>query len=117
MRSTRPIVRSQREQAARRPGRQELINKYDSFEANPQFWQSISPISFVKDISGPIQLQHRTADDEVPLLFSQKLDEALKNSNKPVELFTYEGDNHNLSNNLSTALQRSVDFFDDILKE
>ncbi|HUV42713.1 MAG TPA: alpha/beta fold hydrolase [Patescibacteria group bacterium] len=112
-----PWVPSQREQAERRPGRQELIDKYGNFEENPQFWQSISPISFVKDISGPIQLQHGTADDEVPLLFSQRLDEALRNAGKPVELYTYEGDNHNLSNNLDTALQRSVDFFDKALKD
>lgn len=112
----RPFTFSQREQAARRPGRQELIDKYGSFEANPQFWQSISPIAFVKDISGPIQLQHGTVDEEVPLLFSQKLDEALKNAGKTVEFFTYEGDNHNLSNNLDLALQRSVEFFDRHLK-
>jgi len=112
----RPFIPSQREQVSRRPGRQELVDKYGSFKANPQFWQSISPISFVKDISGPIQLQHGTLDEEVPLLFSQKLDEALRNSGKPVELYTYEGDNHNLSNNLDMALQRSVDFFDKYLK-
>lgn len=112
----RPFVPSQREQASGRPNRQELINKYGSFEANPVFWQSISPISFVKDISGPIQLQHGTADEEVPLLFSQKLDTALKNAGKKVEFYTYEGDNHNLSNNLTLALQRSVAFFDKYLK-
>lgn len=112
----RPWVPSQREQAARRPGRQQLVDKYGSFEANPQFWQSISPISFVKDISGPVQLQHGTADEEVPLLFSQKLDEAMKNAGKIVEFYTYKEDNHNLSNNLDTALQRSVEFFDKYLK-
>lgn len=112
----RPFVPSQREQVSRRPGRQELINTYGDFKSNPQFWLSISPISFVKDISGPIQLQHGSADEEVPLLFSQKLDEALKNAGKPVEFYTYEGDNHNLSVNQSVALQRSVQFFDTYLK-
>jgi len=112
----RPFVPSQREQAARRPGRQELIDKYGSFETNPEFWQSISPISFVKDISGPIQLQHGTEDEEVPVFFSQKLDEALKSAGKSVDFFTYKGDNHNLSNNLNLALQRSVEFFDENLK-
>lgn len=111
-----PFVPSQREQATKRPGRQELVDKYGNFEANPQFWQSISPITFVKDTSGAIQLQHGTADKEVPLLFSQKLDEALKSAGKTVEFFTYNGDNHNLSNNLSIALKRSVDFFDKYLK-
>jgi len=113
----RPFVPSQREQAAGRPGRQALIDKYGNFETNPHFWRSISPISFVKDISAPIQLQHGTADEEVPLLFSQKLDEALKNAGKSVEFYIYDGDNHNLSNNLSKALQRSVAFFNKYLKE
>jgi len=35
---------------------------------------------------------------------------------KKIELYTYEGDDHNLSNSLSTALKRSVDFFDKYLK-
>lgn len=112
----RPFVPSEREQAARRPGRQSYIEKYGTFEQNPSFWQAISPISYVKDISGPIQLHHGTADEEVPLLFSQKLNEALIKAGKPVELFTYEGDDHNLSNNLGVALQRSVEFFDMNLK-
>lgn len=111
-----PWVPSQREQAARRPGRQELMDRYGGFEENPQFWQSISPIYFAEDLSGPIQLQHGTADEEVPLLFSQKLDESLNKAGKTVEFYFYEGDDHNLSNNLDTALQRSVEFFDHHLK-
>jgi dipeptidyl aminopeptidase/acylaminoacyl peptidase len=113
----RPFVPSEREQAARRPGRQQLIEKYGTFEKNPKFWQSISPIFYVGDISGPIELHHGTNDEEVPLLFSQKLNTALKNAGKTVELYTYEGDNHNLSNNLSLALERSVNFFDKYLKD
>ena len=112
----RPFVPSEREQAARRPGRQQLINKYGSFEKNPEFWKSIAAISFVNEISGPIQLHHGISDVEVPLLFSQKLEEALKNAKKPVELYTYEGDDHNISNNLGLALDRSVSFFDKYLK-
>jgi len=112
----KPFVPSEREQAARRPGRQQLIDKYGSFEKNPAFWKSIAAISFVNDISGPMQLHHGTSDAEVPLLFSQKLEEALKNAKKPVELYTYEGDDHNISNNLGLALDRSVSFFDKYLK-
>lgn len=107
---------SPREQTAGRPGRQSFIEKYGSFDANPTFWQSISPIYFVDDISGPIQLHHGSTDTEVPILFSNKLNNALKKSGKTVEMFTYEGDDHNLSNNLNIALQRSVDFFDKYLK-
>jgi len=114
--SPRPFVPSQREQATRRPGRQALVQKYGDFERNPTFWNSIAPINFVRDISGPIELHHGTADEEVPLLFSQKLDEAMKKAGRTVEFYTYEGDDHNISQNLTLALQRSVDFFDKYLK-
>jgi len=113
----RPFVPSQREQASGRPGRQQLIIKYGDFKTNPTFWNSISPITYVENISGPIQLQHGTNDAEVPLLFSQKLDEALKKIGKPSTFYKYENDDHNLSNNLNTALERSVAFFDMYLKK
>lgn len=112
----RPFVPSQREQASGRPGRQQLIAQYGDFKTNPTFWNSISPITYVENISGPIQLQHGIADEEVPLLFSQKLDAALRKANKTVTFYSYEGDDHNISNNLNTALNRSVAFFDKYLK-
>lgn len=115
-RRSRPFMPSQREQITRRPGRQSLIAKYGDFQANPHFWQSIAPISFVKDVSGPIQIHHGTADEEVPVLFSERLRDALKEEGKPVEMYTYEGDDHNVSQNLGLALERSVAFFDRYLK-
>jgi len=113
----RPFQPSERELAFRRPGRQALVNKYGDWNKNPVFWNSIAPISYVKDISGPIQIHHGTEDDEVPVLFSERLDEALKKAGKPVELFTYDGDDHNISQNVTTALDRSVAFFDKYVKD
>ncbi len=115
-RRTVPFMLSQREQAFRRPGRQALIDKYGDTDKNPGFWQSISPIYFVKDISGPLQLHHGTNDNDVPILFSERLDDAMKAVGKEVEFYTYEGDDHNLSGNLSQALNRSVEFFNRNLK-
>jgi len=101
----------------RRPnGRNLLASQYGDINSNPQFWASIDPMTYLKDITAPIQIQHGTTDEEVPYILSQKLDIALKNAGKNVTFYTYEGDDHNLSNNLNTALQRSVDFFDKYLK-
>jgi hypothetical protein len=36
--------------------------------------------------------------------------------NKSVEFYTYEGDNHNISNYFSLAMQRTIEFFDRTLK-
>jgi len=96
--------------------RQLLTEKYGSPEQNPAFWSSISANSYLSDISGPLQLHHGTADASVPLEFSEKLASQLKEAGKEVELFTYSGDDHNLSNYFNMAMQRSVEFFNKYLK-
>ncbi|WP_371827289.1 hypothetical protein [Deinococcus sp. QL22] len=47
----------------------------------------------------------------MPYRFSQVLAGALKQAKQPHVLFTYANDNHDLSNNLTLALARSVAFF------
>lgn len=96
--------------------RESLVEQYGTPEENPAFWNSISANSYLQDISGPLQLHHGTSDQSVPIEFSQKLNDQLKEKGKVVELFTYQGDDHNLANNLGLALQRSVEFFDRYLK-
>lgn len=93
-----------------------LTQRYGSPETNPEFWNSISANSYLEDISGPVELHHGTADSTVPYEFSQTLENQLKEKGKPVTLYTYTGDDHNISRNLRTALNRSVDFFDAHLK-
>lgn len=96
--------------------RQALVAQYGEPEANPDFWNSISATSYLSDISGPLELHHGSADSSVPLPFSQTLEKLMNEAGKEVELFTYPGDDHNISQNLSTALSRSVAFFDKYLK-
>ena len=101
----------------RRPnGRTLLAQQYGDITTNPKFWASIDPMTYIKDITAPVLIQHGTLDEEVPYVLSQKLDLALKNAGKNVRFYSYEGDDHNLVNNVNTALQRSVDFFDTYLK-
>lgn len=96
--------------------RQELIDKFGTPEQNPTFWNSISANSYLSDISGPLQLHHGTVDASVPVEFTEKLEEQMKKAGKEVETYIYPEDDHNLSNNLQTALQRSVEFFNKYLK-
>jgi len=96
--------------------RSELTDLYGSPERNPDFWDSISPISFVSEISGPVQLHHGTNDDDVPLYFSESLAAAFQAAGMPYEFYTYPGDNHNISGSFSEAMGRSVAFFDRYLK-
>ncbi|MCB9100562.1 MAG: alpha/beta fold hydrolase [Anaerolineales bacterium] len=96
--------------------RRELIELYGTPEENPAFWASISPSNFLTDLSGPIQLHHGTADTSVPVAASEYLDAQMEALGLPVELYFYEGDNHNISANFTTAMQRSIEFFDRYVK-
>jgi dipeptidyl aminopeptidase/acylaminoacyl peptidase len=81
-------------------------------DENPAFWSAISANSYLADLSGPLQLQHGTADASVPLTFTLTLNDQLLAAGKTVELYLYEGDDHNISAHLAVALDRSVAFFD-----
>ncbi|MFC1790079.1 alpha/beta hydrolase family protein, partial [Patescibacteria group bacterium] len=108
---------SEKENIASRPDRSDLVGKYGDIEDNRSFWQSISPISYVSDISGPVQLHHGTADLSVPHEFSQSLKQALLVAGKTVESYEYQGADHNLSGAaFSPAMNRSVNFFNQFLK-
>lgn len=96
--------------------RRGFIEQYGTPEENPEFWNSISANSYLADISGPLQLHHGTADDSVPHEFSETLSEQMKMAGKEVELYIYQGDDHNITSNFGIAMQRSVDFFDKYLK-
>lgn len=96
--------------------RDTLIAEYGTPEANATFWNSISANSYLQDISGPVQIHHGTGDQTVPVAFSTTLDTQLRAAGKESELFIYQGDDHNISKNLSLALQRSVAFFDQHVK-
>ena len=96
--------------------RQAWVNQYGSPEQNPAFWNSISANAYLSDLSGPLQLHHGTGDTTVPLAFSQTLYDQVQAAGKTVELYTYEGDNHNIANSFGLAMQRTIAFFDQYLK-
>jgi dipeptidyl aminopeptidase/acylaminoacyl peptidase len=96
--------------------RQDWIARYGTPEKNPAFWNSISPMAYLSDITAPIQIDHGTSDIEVPLAFSQKLASQLQSKGKSVEFYTYPGSDHNIAQGFSLAMARSVAFFDHYLK-
>lgn len=92
------------------------LEEFGTPEDNPVFWDSVSATSYLADLSGPLELHHGTADEDVPLDFSIRLAEQARNANQIADLYTYEDDNHNISGNFSTAMQRTIEFFDSYLK-
>jgi uncharacterized protein len=92
------------------------LEEYGTPDENPAFWDTVSATSYLADLSGPLQLHHGTLDEDVPLEFSIRLAEQARAAGKTADLYTYEGDNHNISANFSTAMQRTIEFFDLYIK-
>jgi len=93
-----------------------LEQAHGSVEENPEFWNSISANAYLRDLNGPIQLHHGTADHDVPWEFSEMLYDEMLEADQVVEFYKYEGDNHNISNYFSQVMQRTIEFFDRYLK-
>jgi uncharacterized protein len=95
-----------------RPGwRATLIDEHGTPAENPAFWNALSANRYLTDLSGPIQLHHGTGDTTVPYEYSVMLDEEIRAVGGTVELFLYEGDDHNVAGRRDEALTLSVAFF------
>jgi dipeptidyl aminopeptidase/acylaminoacyl peptidase len=112
----RPTPTPNPDGTTRRRWTQELLEEYGTSDENPAFWASIDPTSYLDDLSGPLQLHHGTADESVPVEFSEDLYTRLQEAGQAAELYLYTNDNHNISNSFGAAMQRSVQFFDHHVK-
>lgn len=84
---------------------------------NPEFWDNISPITFVNNIKVPVRLYHGTADESVPLEWSQRSEKLLKENGKDVELIIYQNQPHEFTNQSWTNfMSTSAEFFKKYLK-
>jgi dipeptidyl aminopeptidase/acylaminoacyl peptidase len=89
----------------------QLIQENNLPSKNNDFWNQLDPYNYLADISAPIELQHATGDDSVPIELSLSLKQALEKNNKVVEYHEYQGDDHNIGQNSSLAWQRTINFF------
>lgn len=112
----RRISPSQPLPSSARRWRDILVEQYGEPNDADPFWKSLSANSYLTDIYGPVQLHHGTADESVPIEFSKNLEQQLKDAGKTVEYYEYPGDDHNISANFNSAMQRSVEFFDRYVK-
>ena len=94
----------------------DIFYRYGSPEQNPAFWDSISPSYYIKDLSGPLQLQAAKGDPQVPYIWSEELGKQLELAGMPYELYIYEKDNHNITDHFLIAISRTREFFDKYVK-
>lgn len=97
--------------------RREIFTKYGNFDENNWFWKQVTPINYLSDFKGAIQLNHAVDDDVVNIGYSRDLNEILEKTQIPHELHEYPTGGHNIKGEyFEEAMQNTVDFYNKYLK-
>lgn len=67
--------------------------------------------NYIDRITAPIQLHQGTADDAVPVAWSDQFEKTLKDHNKQITYYRYPGADHNMAGAWDTVVQRDIEFF------
>ena len=95
-----------------------LLNAFHNAPSDSELMKSISPIYHLDSITAPIQIHYGSNDGVVysgtPPEWSIKLNQALLDAGKDVELFRYEGEGHSfVGQPWFDFMIRVLDFFDE----
>jgi len=88
-----------------------ILDAYGTPEANPTFWGEVSPVTYFDRVSEPILIQHGTADESCPIVWSQQTLAALQSAGADAELITYDGEPHAFEAAWPVSMERTVAFF------
>jgi len=99
----------------------ELLNAYHTAPNDAETMMKISPIYYLESIHAPFQIHYGTLDGLIysgtPPEWSLKLNQALLEAGKDVELFRYEGEGHSfVGQPWFDFMIRVLGFFDDNVK-
>ncbi|EKE19578.1 MAG: peptidase S9 prolyl oligopeptidase active site protein [uncultured bacterium] len=95
---------------------EEFYKQYGSQEENPEFWKSISAINYLDKITSPIMLHQGALDKDVPVEWSRDLFQSLKDAGKDITYYEYPNGPHTFINEQPIVMQRTLEFFNKILK-
>jgi len=98
----------------------EVIAAYVESAQSPERMREIAPIYHLDSVSVPIQIHIGSADGDyigsTPPEWSYKLNQALLDAGRDVELFIYNGQRHSFTGDAwLTFMERAVEFFDNHL--
>jgi dipeptidyl aminopeptidase/acylaminoacyl peptidase len=95
---------------------EQMVKENGTPSSNPLYWNAIDPTQFLSFITSPVQIQVGSGDVEVPTDFSSTLKNSLQKAGKLVDYRVYQGADHNLSPDTSSAMAVTVTFFNKYLK-
>ncbi len=91
--------------------RKELADFEQNYDAD-----LYSLTNYLNRVGGPVQVHQGTADDAVPVIWSDQFVQTLKSEGVSVQYFVYPGADHNMSGVWDTVVSRDVAFFQKNLK-
>lgn len=92
--------------------RQEMNEKYGTFDPNSEFWKQVPATNYLKDWKGAIELHHAVDDTVVSVEYSRNLVKLLSETSVPHQLFEYPSGGHNITGgSFNTAMSRTVAFY------
>ncbi|MDO8468775.1 MAG: alpha/beta fold hydrolase [Candidatus Peribacter sp.] len=77
---------------------------------NPDAWDALSSLAYLKNITSPVLLFQGTKDSDVPPAWSDFLDTKLKALNKDVTYVSYEGEKHEFIPKWEDFMKRTTVF-------
>ena len=77
----------------------------------PAQYSQVSAMDNINLVQIPVNIHHGTADESVPYEWGQTIAAQFEANKKTFEFYTYPGDNHDISSNWSTALNRDIALF------
>lgn len=100
-----------RNDPARSPLADRIIDRYGSPENDPQFWRGTSPRTYFDRVEEPLLVHHGTSDDSCPIGWSRQTVAALRDAGKDVRLHVYEGEEHAFVPQWPLSMERTDAFF------
>ena len=93
-----------------------MTERYGSPDEDPAFWDGISASTYYDRVLASTMFHHGSADDSVPLAWSETTVEQFRTLGKSVEFFTYDGEPHEFAAAWPLVMERTADFFRRLLK-
>jgi uncharacterized protein len=98
--------------------REELFQTHGTFNKDSDFWKKVPMTNYLDDIRGAISIHHAVDDAVVSIEYSWNFKKILEKTDIVHELNEYPYGGHNISGDaFNQAMQNSVDFFNEHLKE
>ncbi len=93
-----------------RPNAKEILEKYGEPDANPKFWDNISPMTYLDKIAVPVMVHQGINDKETPIEWADKFVRSMEEKKKEITYHTYVGEGHEFAGAWGTVMQRSLEF-------